>query len=106
MKSAEDILNTLRNFSRVNLPDAIVYLYGSRAEGNAKSSSDWDLLVIINQQTVSLTTEKKLLDKFYELELQTGEIFSPLVYSIGEWERRKDITPLFKTVSKDGIRLQ
>jgi hypothetical protein len=46
------------------------------------------------------------MDEFYDLELQTGEIFSPLIYSKKEWESNYSITPFYENIQKEGIRLK
>ncbi len=59
-------------------PDAELYLYGSRARQDAKKISDWDLLILLNAKNVSFGFETKIMDEFYDLEVETGEIISPL----------------------------
>ncbi len=46
------------------------------------------------------------MDDFYELELQTGAVLSPLIYGKIEWLQKYKITPLFKAISKEGLKLQ
>lgn len=89
-----------------NAPDSEVYLYGSRARGHAKKLSDWDLLILLNASNISFDFETKFLDEFYELELKTGEIFSPLIYSKNEWYSKYSITPFYENIQKEGIRLK
>lgn len=89
-----------------NAPDSEVYLYGSQARGNAKKTSDWDLLILLNSANVSFDFETKFMDEFYELELETGEIFSPLIYSKNDWNSKYTITPLYENIQKEGIRLK
>lgn len=89
-----------------NAPDSEVYLYGSQARGNAKKTSDWDLLILLNSANVSFDFETKFMDEFYELELETGEIFSPLIYSKNDWNSNYTITPLYENIQKEGIRLK
>ena len=89
-----------------NAPDSEVYLYGSQARGNAKRLSDWDLLILLNSANVSFDFETKFMDEFYELELKTGEIFSPLIYSKKDWNSNYSITPLYENIQKEGIRLK
>ncbi|NJO91158.1 MAG: nucleotidyltransferase domain-containing protein [Chloroflexia bacterium] len=53
-----------------------IILYGSRARGDEKKDSDWDILILTNYPT-DLKIESKFRDKLYELELETGgNIFS------------------------------
>lgn len=87
-------------------PDSEIYLYGSQARGDAKKYSDWDLLVLLNTKNVSFSQETKLMDDFYDLELETGEIMSPLVYSKSEWNEKHSITPLFEIIKKEGIKIK
>jgi hypothetical protein len=45
------------------------------------------------------------MNAFYELEIETGEVISPLIYSKTDWNENRLITPLFENVSKEGIKL-
>ncbi len=89
-----------------NAPDSEVYLYGSQARGNAKKMSDWDLLILLNTSNVTFDFETRFMDEFYELELETGEIFSPLIYSKNDWKSKYSITPFYENIQKEGIRLK
>jgi len=53
-------------------PEAEIILYGSRARGDERSHSDWDILVLTGY-TVDLSTERRFRNNLYELELETGE---------------------------------
>ncbi|MCF8363763.1 MAG: nucleotidyltransferase domain-containing protein [Prolixibacteraceae bacterium] len=89
-----------------NAPDSEVYLYGSQARGNAKKLSDWDLLILLSTPNVSFDFETRVMDDFYELELETGEIFSPLIYSKSDWKSKFSVTPLFENIQKEGVKLK
>jgi predicted nucleotidyltransferase len=86
-------------------PDAELYLYGSRARLDASKVSDWDLLILINSKKVSFSFETRFMDEFYDLEIETGEIISPLIYSKTDWNENHSITPLFENIQKEGIRI-
>jgi hypothetical protein len=49
--------------------------------------------------------ERKFRDKLYDLELETGEVFSVFVYSKNDWQSRQKITPFFKNVTQEGVRI-
>ncbi len=87
-------------------PDSEIYLYGSQARGDAKNLSDWDLLILLNSKKISFDLETKLMDEFYELELETGEIISPLIYSKTDWVRNHLFTPLYENIKKEGIKIK
>jgi predicted nucleotidyltransferase len=86
-------------------PKAEVYLYGSRARGDNRNDSDWDILVISPSEKITFDYESELRDPIVELELNSGEIISLLVYSKNDWIRKKTVSPLFLNVSKEGIRI-
>lgn len=96
-KIKETVLNTA--------PDSEVYLYGSRAKNTNSESSDWDLLVLLHQNKISFDFETKFMDNFYELELLTGAVISPLIYSKTDWTENHIYSPLFENIQKDGIRI-
>jgi len=106
MGKREKILQQIIKVVNENAPDSEVYLYGSRAKGTAKKLSDWDLLILLNRPSISHDLETKFMDDFYELELETGEIISPLIYSKRDWDNKYAITPLFESVKNEGIKLK
>jgi len=91
------------NISEVD-PNAEVILYGSRARGDAKKDSDWDILVLTNYP-VSNQIEKAFRDHLYDLELETGETLSLFVYSKKDWNTRHHISPYYHNVMSQGVQL-
>jgi predicted nucleotidyltransferase len=85
-------------------PTAEVILYGSRARGDEKQDSDWDILILIDK-TANLMTERKFRDQLYDLELETGEVFSVFVYSKSDWETKQKITPFYHNVTIEGLSI-
>ncbi len=84
--------------------NAEVILFGSRARGDERIDSDWDMLVLTDYP-VSLEKEKLFRDKLYSLELETGEPISIFLFSKKNWESRQKVTPFYKNVTSEGIRL-
>ena len=54
-------------------PDVEIYLYGSRARGDNRSDSDWDILVITSREKISFKYESDLRDPILDIELESGE---------------------------------
>lgn len=106
MRKKDKIVQMIKKVAEENAPDSEVYLYGSQARGSSTEFSDWDLLILLNTPQVSFDTETKFMDEFYELELKTGEIFSPLIYSKNDWNSKYSISPFYETIQKEGIRLK
>jgi uncharacterized protein len=106
MNKRDKILSRILGVVDKTAPGAEVYLYGSRARGDAKRLSDWDILILLNSRNISFDLEKRFMDEFYELELETGEIISPLVYTRNDWYERRSITPLYENIKKEGVRIK
>jgi len=105
MAKKEQILQKLIGVINKTAPGSEMYLYGSQARGDVKKLSDWDLLILLNQQKISFDFETRLMDEFYDIELETGEIISPLIYSKTDWNEKHSVTPLFEIINKEGVRL-
>jgi predicted nucleotidyltransferase len=83
---------------------AQVIVFGSRARGDARRESDWDILILIDNP-VSTEIEKSFRNNLFDLEIETGEVFSIFVYQIKEWDTRHKVTPLYRNIKKEGVRL-
>jgi uncharacterized protein len=105
MSREETILKRIREAVYSNAPQSEIYLYGSRARGHAGKQSDWDVLILLNTPNVNFELEKKFIDALYEIEIEMGEIISPLVYAKAEWDQKHSFTPLYENVNRDGIRI-
>ncbi|NLL27802.1 MAG: nucleotidyltransferase domain-containing protein [Bacteroidales bacterium] len=106
MRNSNKILNGILRIANSKYPDSEIYLYGSQARGDSKKLSDWDLLILLNLQDIPFDVETKIMDDFYDLELETGAIISPLIYSKSDWNERYSMTPLFENIKKEGVRIK
>ena len=105
MTKSDTILIKIKELVDSTIPGSDIYLYGSRARGNFKPHSDWDLLILLNQPNLTFSFETKVMDAFYDLELETGEVISPLIYTKQDWIENHSFTPLFENVQKEGKKL-
>lgn len=81
------------------------YLYGSRARGDAQESSDWDILLIVPDNT-SQDDCSLLYRTLYELEWETGQVLSCLLMTEREWERLRGAkSPFAERVLREAILL-
>ena len=105
MKRRTKYIGTLikQQIARID-SNAQVILYGSRARGNERPDSDWDIL-ILTDYPVDINKERQFRNLLYDLELETGEPFSVFVYSKNEWNTNQIITPFYYNVTNEGIRL-
>jgi predicted nucleotidyltransferase len=86
-------------------PSAQAFLFGSRARGDNRSDSDWDILILIDSKYVTNEIEDKFRDDLYNLELETGQIISMFIYSKNYWQKKLRFSPLYKSIKKEGIKL-
>jgi predicted nucleotidyltransferase len=98
------ILSKIKIIVREIDPTADVILYGSRARGDEHADSDWDLLILVDSKT-DLDYEKVFRHRLYEIELDMGEAFSTSVYNKNEWRSKYWMTPLYKNIAKEGLRI-
>jgi uncharacterized protein len=99
-----NFLIKIREAVKSKEPKADLYLYGSRARGDYKDDSDWDILILSENQDF-LKIEDQFRDAIYPLELESGQIISILTYSKEYWHTRMSITPLYKNIANEAIRL-
>jgi predicted nucleotidyltransferase len=86
-------------------PTAQAFLFGSRARGDNKPDSDWDILILIRNKTVTSEIEDRFRDVLYNIELQSGQIISAFIYPKTFWQNNLKYSPLYKSVKKEGIKL-
>jgi len=102
MNDSSDILKEIKRIVLEQYPSATIYLYGSRAKGSASKESDWDLLILLKKNTITADIERSITYPLYDLEFETGELISPMVYAENEWNTKYRITPFYQNVMKEG----
>jgi predicted nucleotidyltransferase len=86
-------------------PNAEVILYGSHARGQANKNSDWDILILLDKQNVTLTTEQKYRHYLLDVELEIGQPISVFVKSKKVWETKYPVTPFYQNIKNEGVRV-
>lgn len=77
-----------------------VWLYGSRARGEAREDSDWDLLILIDKASIEEGDFEKYSYPLIELGWRYGQDLTPQLYTRKEWEKMR-ITPYCQNVERD-----
>jgi predicted nucleotidyltransferase len=103
--SKAKILNQIKRIVKDKEPSAKIYLYGSRSRGTAKDDSDWDLLILLNKDDISNEVEREITNPLYDLEFDTGEVISPMIYTEKEWNSKYKVTSFYQNVMREGILL-
>lgn len=100
-----NILDKIQECLHKHLPkDGIAMLFGSQARGTAHTNSDWDILVILKKDKLIPSDYDNITFPLTMLGWDLGKEINPVMYTYKEWEKYK-ITPFYKNVEKEGIRL-
>jgi len=101
----ELILDRISSAIHKKDPKAEVYLFGSRARGNNRTNSDWDILILIDNKSVTNEIDDLFREDLYDIELDSGQIISTLIYTKEYWKGILSFSPLYEKVVKEGVRL-
>ena len=103
--SSANMIEKIRSVAREVLPEhSKLYLYGSRARGDAHEGSDWDLLILLNKPKLE-ASDYDITYPFRELGWNLGEEISPHIYTQRQWDDWTFL-PYRKNVDRDKYVLQ
>lgn len=105
MTPKQKIFGKIKSIVLHTEPKSKVILYGSYARGDQRKDSDIDLLILVDRKKITMADEIRIKYPLYDLEFDTGQLISPLVFSKNDWEQKHKITPFYKNVTREGITL-
>lgn len=104
MNTRSSVLILIRTTVPSPEPDASIILYGSRARGDAREDSDWDIVVLLNKPPMPLDERYAIAYELWDKGQDIGEEINTLVYTKDQWDSA--LPSLFKyNVREEGIQL-
>ena len=79
-------------------------LFGSRARGDARPDSDWDVLILLDKDRITQSDMDEVSYPVCEFGWGANMMVNPIMYTMRDWEARRG-TPFYKNVMRDGIPL-
>ncbi|MBR5983489.1 MAG: nucleotidyltransferase domain-containing protein [Bacteroidales bacterium] len=99
------VIENIKQVAKETLPpSSSLILYGSRARGDYKDDSDWDLLILLDKPELSDSDYDDVSFPFTLLGWNIGELISPQMYTKKEWDSISFL-PFYKNVEQDKIVL-
>lgn len=85
-------------------PGAKAILFGSRARGDARPDSDWDVLILLDKDRITKEDNDMVGYPLVELGWDIDEDINPILYTESHW-RKSSFTPFHHNVTNEGIAL-
>lgn len=100
-----NILSRIQSLGKEIIPaDGHLYLYGSRARGDYRPDSDWDLLILLNKGEEEFSDFDNYSYPFIELGYELDTTISAHLYTIDKWDGMS-FTVFYHNVEQDKILL-
>ncbi|MCU0427870.1 MAG: nucleotidyltransferase domain-containing protein [Candidatus Kapabacteria bacterium] len=101
-----DFLRRIRDTVQAVETSAECILFGSRARGDAREDSDWDVLVLVDGE-VTEAQKRRIRYALYDLEFEIGAVLSSIIKSKERWRNESIVynTWLSQNVAEEGILL-
>ena len=77
-------------------------LFGSRARGDARRDSDYDVAVFLEATPDWPHDRLRVADIGFDVMIETGSIVNTIVLAAGDWSDR---TPLMHEIRTDGVEI-
>lgn len=102
----EKVISLIRTTAKNILPEgSTVTLFGSRARGDARPNSDWDIHIQVpGPEKISLSKKAEYELAFNDAGFEIGEEINAIAYTYDGWKKNW-FMPLYINIRDEGIRL-
>jgi predicted nucleotidyltransferase len=102
MSTDSEILSNVNVVIREIIPDAEVFLFGSRVTGNWNEESDWDIL-ILSEKKYPRSVKRLIHDKLFSFGLSNACVFHFILATKDEWQNHPAYYSLQKGIGDQYI---
>lgn len=102
--SEKEILSKIKAAVQEIVPDAKVYLFGSRARGDWHEESDWDILVLTNE-TVDRKLNKKVRHQIFPISLMINDFIDCTIVNNKDWLEHPAYYILHKSTQDEALAI-
>lgn len=98
------VIQRITELGKQILPEgASLWLYGSRARGDARPGSDYDLLILLDKEKVTMQ-DREYSYSFFISGLELGEEVNAHIYTRNDWSKWT-CAPFNENVEEDKVVL-
>ena len=98
------VIDLIRTTVREQAPEARIILYGSRARGDARPDSDWDVLILLDKPKMTIHQRGNITYNLWFKGMENNVDIDAFAYTVRQWNEKP--LSLFKlNVTNEGIEL-
>ena len=99
MNGNKEILQEIKTAINREIPDAKIFLFGSRVNGNVHDESDWDIL-ILTKKKYPKEMRWKIQDNLFPLSIKLSAFMDVKLVQEDEWNNNPGYYALKLDISK------
>ena len=103
--NSNEIRNRITSSIHSKDPNAEAFLFGSRARGDNRPDSDWDILILVENDKVTNEIEDNFRDDLFNIEIDSGQVITTFIYPKRYWNTKLIYSPLYENIKSEGIKL-
>ena len=100
-----DVLQAIKDIVRTYPPEGEAYLFGSRARGDNRPDSDWDVLLLVDKEKVTLHDHNEYSYPLRELGWDVNAEINPLIFSQKQWTELERKSLFYHVVMDERVRI-